>query len=189
MPDCRDQGRAGSCHISIWDEPSTCVPARLTNRGREEGLSLRQQLGGYSISRASKILEGKKRELVKVLKDMRRDFFLGVEFLCLVRLLSCATMANFAITAWFLELQNKMHFCFVFKVDWGKPSHCKVILFFPKQKGTKENGFPGVSWPINQDWFVTSRSKGAIPAKLKNQRKKWEEPFLGVPEKRNVCVA
>lgn len=115
------------------------------NRGREGGLSLGQQLGGYSISRASKIMEGKKRELVKVLKDMRRDLFLGVEFLCLVRLLSCATMANFAITAWFLELQNKMHFCFVFKVDWGKPSHCKVILFFPKQKETKENGFPGVS--------------------------------------------
>lgn len=72
MPDCRDQGRAGSCHICIWHEPSTCVPARLMNRGREEGFSLRQQLGGYNISRASKILEGKERELVEVLKDIEK---------------------------------------------------------------------------------------------------------------------
>lgn len=56
-------------------------------------------MGGYEIPRASKTLEGKEGELVEVLKDMRGTEVSGVEFLCLVGLLSCATTANFAITA------------------------------------------------------------------------------------------
>lgn len=70
-PDCRDQRRAGSCHIFTWREPSTRVPARLMNRGRGQG-----KVAVFSSSwEASTTLERKEGELAERLKDMKRDLF------------------------------------------------------------------------------------------------------------------